>query len=563
MKKLVALALSALLLAGCTTQTPVPTTGETPPATEEVVITHETLEVHDLPYENIRSAAPMGDDILLHTTTSLVKLDGKQLKELKVLELDAESVQASENGLCCRSGDALIWLNTDLEETHRIALPETAIAVTADLQTVYYTDGSGIRAIDRDTGLDRLLRETTHTGLTLKSLELDDSILVCSVGDSTLFYSAATGQQLGSRTSGLSLTSDGDLWLARISDWDRTQTVFAIGDGPVQTLEFSENADLVPGLGGVLMSVRDEHTLTFRFCDLRRNTETISAAVEGTPGLLRVWGDAAEELLWILLDDGRLVRWDLTKIEEADALSCLAPYYNRENPDTEGLAALEPRISEMEDYYGVKIHIFEDAVTVQPTGMTLVSEYQVDTLTAGLEELELALNRFTPEFLAKAGRASDDGKVHISLVRSAEGNGCGQFWDENGIARIVVTADYDLQADFFHGLAHIIDARVMTECTAFDGWKSLNPKSFSYDYDNTAEHDLSAYPGAFAAPIGMVSPVEDRASIFAHAMLSDMDGIFESDTMQKKLSTLCTGIRKAFGLKDSDEAFSWEQYLAD
>ena len=103
----------------------------------------------------------------------------------------------------------------------------------------------------------------------------------------------------------------------------------------------------------------------------------------------------------------------------------------------------------------------------------------------------------------------------------------------------------------------------MTECTAFDGWKSLNPKSFSYDYDNTAEHDLSAYPGAFAAPIGMVSPVEDRASIFAHAMLSDMDGIFESDTMQKKLSTLCTGIRKAFGLKDSDEAFSWEQYLAD
>ena len=38
---------------------------------------------------------------------------------------------------------------------------------------------------------------------------------------------------------------------------------------------------------------------------------------------------------------------------------------------------------------------------------------------------------------------------------------------------------------------------------------------------------------------------------------------FESETMQKKLRKLCTGIREAFGLKDTSEVLIWEQYLKE
>ncbi|WP_289475122.1 hypothetical protein, partial [Klebsiella pneumoniae] len=94
--------------------------------------------------------------------------------------------------------------------------------------------------------------------------------------------------------------------------------------------------------------------------------------------------------------------------------------------------------------------------------------------TSGLEELKLALHHFTPEFLAGVGKASGDGTVHICLVRAVRGDGCIQFWDEDGNARIALTMDGDLQRSFFHGLGHIIDSRVLTECGAFDTWKSLN-----------------------------------------------------------------------------------------
>ena len=36
---------------------------------------------------------------------------------------------------------------------------------------------------------------------------------------------------------------------------------------------------------------------------------------------------------------------------------------------------------------------------------------------------------------------------------------------------------------------------------------------------------------------------------------------FQSEIMQNKLTAICRGIRKAFGLEKSPEVFIWEQYL--
>lgn len=581
MKNIFALVLALLMLCGCGTEAPDPTAGETTPTspapTEEEAIIHEVLEIHDLPYEDVYAAAPMGDDLLLFSgtaKTTLIKLGGINYKEIAAcasndwISPDDPAVQISESGICYPTETELVFLDENLTETDRVSLPEAwgQGVVAVDQQTIYYSTGSELRVYNRETGLDRPLRETMHSGLSIESLHLNDSVLLCRVWDSnavppTLFYSASTGEQLGAYSGSLSLVSDGDLWLANVSDGTYTQTVFGTGSDEIQVLDAGSAIHLVPGMGGVLMAEDG----SIRFCDLVHDTETAAVTLDGDSAMLSVWGDREQNLIWILQDDNRLVRWDLTEIEAQDAVSCIAPYYTRENPDAEGLAALETAAEALESTYSVEIHIAEDALAAQPDDAALVSEYRIEALEAGLNSLATALERFTPAFLANIGKASNDGRVHISLVRSAEFSGCIQFWDTEGLARIILPLGESLEQDLCHGLAHIIDARVMSECSAFDNWKQLNPKGFSYDYDYTANRDRdgSDYADAFIDTFAMSFPTEDRARIFEYAMMAGNEEIYASGTIQQKLATLCGGIRKAFGLKDSEEVFPWEQYLAE
>ena len=67
---------------------------------------------------------------------------------------------------------------------------------------------------------------------------------------------------------------------------------------------------------------------------------------------------------------------------------------------------------------------------------------------------------------------------------------------------------------------------------------------------------------AFANRQAMNSPKEDREAVMACAMMPNNGEIFSAAIMQRKLEALCTGIRRAFGLRKSRETFPWEQYLA-
>ena len=57
----------------------------------------------------------------------------------------------------------------------------------------------------------------------------------------------------------------------------------------------------------------------------------------------------------------------------------------------------------------------------------------------------------------------------------------------------------------------------------------------------------------------MSYPKEDRARIFEYAMLPGKESLFQTEVMQKKLQTVCTGLREAYDLEDSP--CLWEQYL--
>jgi hypothetical protein len=54
---------------------------------------------------------------------------------------------------------------------------------------------------------------------------------------------------------------------------------------------------------------------------------------------------------------------------------------------------------------------------------------------------------------------------------------------------------------------------------------------------------------------------EDRATVLEYAMLPGNESCFESETMQKKLNSLCWSIRRAFRWTDAETVFPWEQYL--
>ena len=58
----------------------------------------------------------------------------------------------------------------------------------------------------------------------------------------------------------------------------------------------------------------------------------------------------------------------------------------------------------------------------------------------------------------------------------------------------------------------------------------------------------------------MSFPREDRARILEYAMTPGNEAVFASETMQRKLATLCQGIRQAFDL-EADQICLWEQYL--
>ena len=122
-----------------------------------------------------------------------------------------------------------------------------------------------------------------------------------------------------------------------------------------------------------------------------------------------------------------------------------------------------------------------------------------------------------------------------------------------------------LEQNLYHELFHAMDSYILTETNTYDDWRKLNPTGFTYDYSYiTNEYRdpkdyLEPETRAFIDLYSMSYPKEDRARILQYAMTEGNEAYFTSKIMQKKLDTLCKGIRKAFKLGDGD--YLWEQYL--
>lgn len=122
--------------------------------------------------------------------------------------------------------------------------------------------------------------------------------------------------------------------------------------------------------------------------------------------------------------------------------------------------------------------------------------------------------------------------------------------------------DYALYSQLYQ----LMDTIILNKSAALDQWETLNPPGFCYAFgqsvDGISQEYLRGETMAFANHQAMNSPKEDRGAVMALAMMPNNGEIFSAAIMQRKLEALCTGIRRAFGLRKSPEVFPWEQYLS-
>ena len=132
---------------------------------------------------------------------------------------------------------------------------------------------------------------------------------------------------------------------------------------------------------------------------------------------------------------------------------------------------------------------------------------------------------------------------------------------------IELVLDENLERNFYHGMYHFLETRILSNSSALYEWNTLNPKDFAYDNNyitNQERTDISYIEGEqryFIDVFSMSYAKEDRARIFEYACMPGNEEVFKSPTLQEKLRRIRDGICTAYGLKAGEAASLWEQYL--
>lgn len=616
-RRLSLLALALFLLTGCSAgpEPTVPTNepmSATAPAPAEPTVCYDpdhTLEeisqgaltLYPLSRTECTAIIPFGDDLLLASgqekTTLSVLSSTMHISAVAALDcfIDSESPAflVNEQGVTYfdQATHSLVLLDASLKEVNRITLPEEILGdpcISHDRKTLYYASGDEIRAIDLESGLDRLLRQMTSPDYALVNIHLEDSLLECVLYEGTvgrgLFIDTQTGQTIQERERYAPLWTCAGRFFTTHMDGAYREVLTGSADTPVSALQLRElNCQLFPILNrnGLVTYGASESGSLLEYYDLTTGTRTATLTLEHMedPRSIRAVPDSG--CIWFLGFDSTygcdvLYCWDLAKAEPEDSQVYLSARYSADAPDLSGLERCRESAAALSEKHGVEILLWQDAAVYQPRDYSFVPEHQVPLLEHNLAVLDAALSHFPDEFLKKTASGAGCDKIRICLLREIQGNPEAgvldsvlglQFRDEDDIACIAVTLDSTMEQILYHELFHIMEIRILSRSNALDNWNQLNPEGFDYDYDyvkNLSRENTGLVSGenrAFVDLYSMSFPKEDRARIMEYAMMPDCESIFESDTMQQKLQQICIGIRDAFRLKKSPEVFRWEQYL--
>ena len=572
MKRLIALLLVLMLLAGCAVQNPepttVPTTEATDPPTEPtsppgapLYIANSELEQQTAgavkayePHPYCEAVYPMGENLLLFMPQ--LSVDRVQVYGGDELYLQGtrnvpgsvvpgnRGVQISENGISYynESLRKIVLLDADLQETDRIDLPwgaQGTPVVDPEQKHAYFCTENEIRVLDLETGIARLLRQENPAWQSIYDVCFGGRVLLCDVIDAEqngylAFIDTATGKLLGKETEGWDFDSYGTAFLLTNSEGNALY-----GTWETEILELTPAAETAQiwellALGGAL-GVRDEEdSLVLDFYTLETGLRTASVTLPGAADVYSVVADAQNNCVWFLMNDGSgnktLCRWDYGLSAVADETVYLHPRYTEQNPDVEGLQQIQAEADALAAANGMEIHIWKDAVNAPWDNRK--ADYRVSSFRHTLDMMKAALSVFPEGMIAKLASISATGVTSVSIVRGEGETAQAYFqWKDRSTYIAVETGEGGVDA-YYNALYRVMDTYILNSNSILDEWDSKDP-------------------------------VNDRAMTFQYAMTEGMEDYFNDDDAYAKLKQLCKAIRDAFDLKQYEGELLWEQYLAN
>lgn len=584
MKRILPLVFLLVLLCGCKNGDSSAATIPTESATEPLPGTH----ISDSGIEQqtdgaVRSyqtngqiawIAPFGDRLLVAyagENTTLTVLSGAegtvdattQLPE-KLEKNDSWQVTATGFAYYQKTDRKVIYLDEALVPIRAVQLPETVTAdpvVTADGKRIFYCEGQSIYVMNAEQKISRLLRTNTCLQQNLDGCCWDGTILRVNTQDEKqrwyyLYISAESGETLHTEHHVKELYTTDSRYFAACTEGSMIQYLFG-GEGEKQRL-------LIPGQlfcciesdGAVGVTTTEQKHTVISFYRLE-NCSRIAAVT--VPMQLTV-KDCAENLgensVWLLTEDGKLLRWDIGKSAVTDATVYTGMIYTADTPDRAGLAACEERANTLGDAHGVEIRIWEQAL---PGHEDASPEYQTESINTALDALETEFAKFPEYFLSE----SVNGTLCICIVREIDGVTDSTYRYLAGNMYILISSGEDVGRAFLEQFAYVADVHILSNSPMVDDWASMNPEGFTYGNNTVDEAYLSGETRAFANAEATVTVTADRASIFYYAIQPGNEAMFQAPIMQQKLLTYCKAIRDAWGLKKSPETFLWEQYLTE
>ncbi len=598
----------ALLLCGCAQNTADPTepTGDSTQSGELVskglyvpksaveLATNGAVRSYQ-PKEGSYACTVLGNDLVVMGTTEnsgeMTLYHGNDLEEVKNISLGANvlptTTQLQKNaqgiGYFDKEAKAVVFLNGDFVEIGRMYLPGDITGnawLTADWQTVYYCTENGIYAMNLQTGISRLLYEQKAYYQEIISGLGNGEVLYYALQitegqQQYMLIDGETGVQLQDATGLEKLQTNGD-------DYFLPQNIRGVrflryGNGESHNVLWPAEEDAAPQMlfanHAVVMVQKDERQTILTYYDLQSGKRTASVTLDGVIEVWSMEGDGHGGVWFFGRNDAEIVGlyyWDSAKSAVEDSAQYTQPLYTQEAPNEEGLAQIAQSAATLGEKFGVEILVWKDAAALAPADQFFTEEYRTQLYDHYLARLEKALSIFPQEIFSKAPM----GKLKIVLLQEIKGEpawgtlsqtDCLQFLSGN-VPAVAVVMNENFEQSLYHGVYLYMETRILSTTAALYEWFRINPWDFSYDnsyitnLDRTDTRYIEGDNRYFINLFSMSYAKEDRATIFEYACMPGNEEYFQTYAMQDKLRRICSGIRSAYGLKNVDTVFPWEQY---
>lgn len=601
----------ALLLCGCAGKSAEPTvsTGSSPepeisapaglyvPQSAVELNTNGAVRSFRLENGDYFDCAVVGEElILMHTneeTGVFTLYEGTNLEAVRTINLGAnvaptrEQMQINAQGIgyIDMQAKAVVFLNHDFVETGRMYLPQEITGgawLTPDWKQVYFCTEKGIHAMDLQTGISRLLLEQKAfyqeiTGGFGNGEVLRYLLEITEGQKETVLIDAKTGMALqkGEHFNAL-ITQEQQYFLTKMV---RGVRQLRFGNGETHQVLWPAEVNAKPIMlfanHAMVMVESAEQQTSLSYYDLETGRRDCAVTLLGVTEVWGLQGDGKGGV-WLFARDAEnvqwLYHWDTAKSLVINELMPVytEPLYSLETPNTEGLAQVAQNAQAVGNKFGIDVLVWQDAASAAPADQFFTAEHMTQIYDYYLPRLEQALSIFPEGMLAQTAE-----KLQIALVKEIAGQPAWgtlaqadhvQFYNGN-TAVVAVTLTENLERELYHGLYLALETRILSKSSAVYEWFRLNPADFKYDNSyiaNLSRTDTTYITGwnmHFIDLFSMSYAKEDRATIFEYACMPGNGDYFQTTIMQEKLKRICKGIREAYGLKNVETTFLWEQYL--